>query len=238
LNRYFFRAVDGCIVLSDAVRGDLQTLGVDVPVQQVAHPIYDLFGEAPSQEIARQDLALPADAPVLLFFGFVRRYKGLQVLLDAMPRVLERLPDVRLIVAGEFYDDEQPYREQIQRHGLGDAVMLHADYIPQEDVGRYFAAADVVVQPYITATQSGVAQIAFHFDTPIILTDVGGLAEIVPHEKAGLVVPPEDPDALAAAIVRFFEEQMSDHLTAGAREEKKKYSWDRLYEAVEALMME
>ena len=236
LSRYFFRAVEGCLVLSDAVQEDLQTLGVKVPVQQVAHPVYDLFGEAPPPETARQELGLPANAPVLLFFGFIRRYKGLQVLLDAMPRVLERLPDARLLVAGEFYDDEQPYRAQIQQHDLAKAVVLHADYIPQADVGRYFAAADVVVQPYVTATQSGVAQIAFHFDTPVILTDVGGLAEIVPHEKAGLVVPPEDPDALAAAIVRFFEEQMRNQLTAGVREEKQTYSWDRLYEAVEALM--
>lgn len=236
LGRYFFKAVDGCIVLSDAVREDLQTLGVEVPVQQVAHPVYDLFGEAPSQAAARRELGLPAGAPVLLFFGFIRRYKGLQVLLDAMPRVLEHLPDARLLVAGEFYDDEQPYRDQIQQHGLEEAVSLHADYIPQEHVGRYFAAADVVVQPYLTATQSGVAQIAFHFERPLILTDVGGLAEVVPHERAGLIVPPEDSTALAHAIVRFFDEQMSDQLTAGVREEKKTYSWDRLYEAVEALM--
>lgn len=236
LSRYFFKAVDGCIVLSDAVREDLQKLGVDAPVQQVAHPVYDLFGEAPSQENARQGLGLPQDTPVLLFFGFIRRYKGLHVLLEAMPRVLEQVPDARLMVAGEFYGDEQFYHEQIKQYGLADAVLLHSDYIPQADVGRYFAAADVVVQPYVTATQSGVAQIAFHFDKPIILTDVGGLAEIVPHERAGLVVPPENPEALSDAIVRFFKDNMADHLVAGVREEKKKYSWDRLYEAVEALM--
>lgn len=238
LSQFFLKAVDGCVVLSDAVAQDLQRLGVTASVRQVVHPVYDHFGEAPPQAEARAALKLPPAAPVLLFFGFIRKYKGLHVLLDALPQVAQALPGVRLLVAGEFYDDPSSYHAQIETHGLQEHVCLHAGYIPADDVPTFFAAADVVVQPYVSATQSGVAQIAFHFDKPLIITDVGGLAEVVPHEHAGLVVPPEDPDALAAAIIRYFQQELQARLTDGVREEKKKYSWDRLYEAVEALMKE
>ncbi len=236
LGRYFFKAVDGCIVMSEAVGRDLRRLGVEAPVRQVVHPVYDLFGEAPPQAEARATLGLPPAPPVLLFFGFIRRYKGLHVLLEAMPLILDALPEARLLVAGEFYEDEAPYRRLIAQNGLHERVLLHGEYLPNEAVPRYFAAADVVVQPYVSATQSGVAQVAFHFDKPAIVTDVGGLAEVVPHERAGLVVPPEDPAALAAAVVRFFREEMGARLAEGVRREKKKYSWNRLYEAVESFL--
>ena len=236
LGRYFFGAVDGCVVMSEAVGRDLETLGVTASVRQIRHPIYDLFGEAPSQAEARASLGLPPEGPVLLFFGFIRKYKGLHVVLESMPRVVEALPNVRLLVAGEFYDDEAPYRAMIEQYGLQEHVQVYAGYIPDDEVPTYFSAADVVVQPYVSATQSGVAQIAFHFDKPSIITDVGGLAEVVLHEKAGLVVPPEDPGALAEAVVRFFNEDLCAALTEGVRQEKPKYSWDRLYEAVEALI--
>jgi len=235
-SRYFLRACSGFMVMSEAVGRDLATLKVQAPVRLIAHPIYDLFGTAPPQAEARADLGLDPAAPVLLFFGFIRRYKGLHVLLEAMPRILKALPEAHLVVAGEFYDDEAFYRSLIEKHGLAPHITLCADYIPNEAVPRYFSAADVVVQPYVTATQSGVAQIAFHFDKPTIITNVGGLAEIVPDGKAGLVVPPEDPIALAGAVIRFFQEDLSARLCAGVREEKKKYSWDRLYEALEELI--
>ncbi|NNF57899.1 MAG: glycosyltransferase [Rhodothermaceae bacterium] len=233
LGRYVLGACDGLIVMSDQVRRDVESLRLGVPVRQVAHPVYDVFGEAIPKAEARATLGLPAEAPVLLFFGFIRRYKGLHVLLDAMARVRERLPEAKLVVAGEFYADEVALRAQAAP--LGAAVRFEADYIPDEAVGRYFGAADVVVQPYVSATQSGVAQIAFHFGRPVITTDVGGLAEIVPDGEAGLVVPPEEPKALAAAIVRFFEEDLEATLAGGVRRERTKYSWDRLYEALEAL---
>ena len=206
LARYFLRACDGFVVMSESVRRDLQNLGVEAPVRRVRHPVYEHFGEARPRAEARAALGLPTDAPVLLFFGFVRRYKGLHVLLDAMPRVLARLPEARLVVAGEFYDDEGRCRRQAAP--LGKAVRFDAAYIPSEAVGTYFGAADVVVQPYVSATQSGVAQIAFHFERPLVTTNVGGLAETVPPD-AGLVVPPEDPAALADAVARFFEERMA-----------------------------
>lgn len=233
LARYFLRACDGLAVMSDAVRRDLERLGVEAVVRQVRHPVYEHFGAARPRVEARAALGLPPEAPVLLFFGFVRRYKGLHVLLDAMPRVLERLPEARLVVAGEFYEAEGRYRTQAAP--LGKAVRFDAEYIPSESVGIYFSAADVVVQPYVSATQSGVAQIAFHFERPVITTDVGGLAETVPDGEAGLVVPSEDPAALADAIVRFFEDEMAERLAAGVRRERDAASWEHVYDAVEDL---
>ncbi|MEM9997413.1 MAG: glycosyltransferase [Bacteroidota bacterium] len=240
LMRYFLKATDGLVVLSDSVRSDLARLGVDeaqTPVRQVRHPVYDHFGDALPRAEARRRLELPADVPVLLFFGFVRAYKGLDVLLDAMPRVLERVPEARLVVAGEFYEDEAAYRERAATLGTETmrAVRFDADYIPDAEVATYFSAADVVVQPYRSATQSGVAQIAFHFARPVVTTDVGGLAETVPDGEAGLVVPPEDPAALAAALVRFFDDDLAETLAAGVRRESARYSWDHLLEALEAL---
>ena len=236
LNRYFFRACDGFVVLSDAVGRDLRKLGVEAPIQRINHPTYTHFGAPAPRGAARQRLDLPPDAPVLLFFGFVRAYKGLHVLLDALPQICAQLPDVHLVIAGEFYDDEAPYHAQIEQSGLKARVHLHAQYIPTEEVADYFSAADLVVQPYVSATQSGVAQIAFHFETPLVVTDVGGLAQVVPHDEAGLVVPPEDPAALAAATVRFFSEDgLQMRLREGVRTRRETYSWDRLYEALENL---
>ena len=237
LGRFFLRACDGFVVMSDAVAEDLRPLRrEDATVRRIDHPVYARFGSAVPKNEARRALGLPADGPVLLFFGFIREYKGLHVLLDALPEVVEALPEVRLIVAGEFYDDPAPYRAQIERHGLGEHVIVHDRYIPSDTVPAYFGAADLVVQPYISATQSGVAQIAFHFERPVVVTDVGGLAEVVPDGEAGLVVPPEDPGALARAIIRFFHDEMQASLAAGVRRQKERYHPDRLADAIESLL--
>lgn len=231
----FLRQCDGVLALSDQVSRDLAELGATASCRRVHLPVFDHFGEAIPREEARRQLGLPPDRPLMLFFGYVRAYKGLGVLLDAMPAVRAAVPDATLAVCGEFYEDEAAYRAQLERLGLGDAVRLHNQYLPTEEVGRWFCAADVVVQPYVGGTQSGVAQVAFHFGRAVVLTDVGGLAEVVPHERAGFVVPPGDPGALAAAIVRFFAEGWRERLEEGVARERVKYSWDRLHEAVEEL---
>ena len=233
LGRFALAPCDGVLALSDRVADDLARLGVSAPVRTAAHPVYDGFGAAPPRPEARRRLGLPADAPTFLFFGFVRRYKGLQVLLDAWGGVADRVPDARLVVAGEFYADEDALRAQAA--GFGDSVRFDAGYISDDRVGLYFAASDAVVQPYVSATQSGVAQIAFHYGRPVVTTDVGGLAETVPDGVAGLVVPPGDPAALADALVRFVEEELGESLEAGVRRQRAAHSWDAVAAAVEAL---
>ena len=214
------------------MREDLATLGITAPVRQRAHPAYDTFGDPTPKADARARLGLLADVPVFLFFGFIRRYKGLHVLLDAWAGVRRRAPEAVLVVAGEFYADEAALRAQIDSL---EGVRLDAEYIPDDRVGLYVSAADAVVQPYVTATQSGVAQIAFHFERPVITTDVGGLAEIVPDGEAGLVVPPGDPAALADALVRFVEDGLGEGLKVGVRRARQATSWAALAEATEDL---
>ena len=233
LTRWMLSACDGLLAMSAAVAADTRQLAPAVPLAVVPHPVYDGFGEPVARAEARTALALPPDAPTFLFFGFIRRYKGLHVLLDAWPRVVRQVPDARLVIAGEFYADEDALHQQIA--ALGGSVRLDADYIPDSHVPLYFGAADAVVQPYLRATQSGVAQIAFHFGRPVITTDVGGLAEIVPDGRGGLVVPPDDPAALAAALVRFAEEDLGPALEAGVARERERYTWARLAEALETL---
>lgn len=229
LARYALAAADGLVVMSAGVRADVERLGVGVPVRMAAHPAYDHFGASVPQAEARAALGLPADAPVLLFFGFVRRYKGIQVLLDAMPAVATRVPGVRLVVAGEFYGDEAALRAQARP--LGAAVRFDADYVADGRVGLYFGAADAVVQPYVSATQSGVAGVAFHFSRPVVTTDVGGLAADV--GEAGIVVPPNDSAALAEALVEILTGDTAERLGALAAG-RGRASWDDLSAAVEA----
>ncbi|MEM0961784.1 MAG: glycosyltransferase [Bacteroidota bacterium] len=231
LTRYALRACDGLVVLSEDVERDVESLGLDAPRRRVEHPVYDTFGDPVDRSDARRMLQL-AEAPTFLFFGFIRRYKGLHVLLDAWPSVRQRVPAAQLVIAGEFYADEDALRAQIDAL---DGVRLDADYIPDARVPLYVSAADAVVQPYITATQSGVAQVAFHFGRPVITTDVGGLAEVVPDGEAGLVVPPDDAAALANALVRFVTKDLGPTLSAGAVRQRDRFSWDRLAEAIEDL---
>ena len=153
-----------------------------------------------------------------------------------MPRIISAIPDICLVIAGEFYEGEEEYRAIIESKDLEGHVILHDFYVAEADVKKYFAAANLIVQPYTTATQSGVAQMAFHFEKPLIITDVGGLAEIVGHEKAGFVVPPEDPDALADSVIRFFQEQWEDRLIEGVRLRKRTHSWENYCDELESLL--
>jgi len=166
----------------------------------------------------------------------VRRYKGLDVLLEAMPAIRTALPDVQLLVAGEFYEPADRYRARVRELGLSSCVHVHDRYIPESEVAWYFSAADLVVQPYLSATQSGVVPMAFHFERPVVVTAVGGLPEVVPHEVAGFVVPPGDPKALAEAVVRFFREGWAERLTEGVRRLRGRYGWEPLCETLEQML--
>jgi glycosyltransferase involved in cell wall biosynthesis len=228
--RYALGPVDTFIAQSDSVAAELRQFRPGAPMEKAPHPVYSIFGEGKGRAEARKSLGVTA-SEVALFFGFIRGYKGLLNLFEAVARV-PRERDFQLLVGGEFYEDDAPYREAIRRLGIEDRVVMHDRYIPNEEVGDFFAAANVVVLPYLTATQSGIIQIAFNYDRPVITTDVGGLPEVVRPGELGEVVPPEDPAALASALVAYFDEGREVRYTLNVAEEKKRYSWDRMVEAL------
>ncbi len=235
-SRYFVKSNDGFITLSRSVLEDLNLFDPNKqkPRTYSPHPLYDHYGATLGRKEALDLIGLRESQRYVLFFGFIREYKGLDLLFDAMADERMSQLGVKLIVAGEFYGDSKPYMEQIKRLDISDRVVMHTDFIPDHEVNRYFCAADLVAQPYKDATQSGVSQIAYHFEKPMLVTRVGGLPEIVPDGKAGFVVEP-NAQQIADAIVRYFAENWQERLTEGVREEKQKYGWDRMTEAIASL---
>lgn len=207
--------------------------------RKISHPTYNAFKqEEISREDARNRLSLPAQAKVLLFFGFVREYKGLMYLIEALPAIRKRLPDAKLLVVGDFFDDKQKYLRRIEELGVAPMVVIYDGYLPDREVGAYFSAADLVVLPYESASQSGIVQIAFGFGRPVVVTSVGGLPEVVGDNRTGFVVPPKDPAALAEAVVRYFEQDKEREFSAAINNEQERFSWKRMTEAIEDLMQE
>jgi glycosyltransferase involved in cell wall biosynthesis len=222
---------DGFVVHSKA---DAEKLLVHFPnakVEVTPLPTYAALSESGAGELPAD---VPADRPLLLFGGFVRPYKGLDVLLDALPGVLGQR-NVHLLVAGEFWNGDGSYREQIDRLGIGRAVTLVDRYLPNEVLAACINRSDVVVLPYRSATQSAIIQFAFGQNKPVITTNVGGLAEVVDDGRTGLVVPPEDPPALAAAINRFFDEDLGPGMAAAIDRENERFSWARLVNSLDQL---
>lgn len=231
---YFVGGVDGFITMSQSVMDDLLLFDKKKPKALALHPLYDNFGEKLSMERARHRLLLDNDGRYILFFGFIRDYKGLDLLLKAMANEKITQLGVKLVVAGEFYTDETQYDQIIEELALHDKIILHTDFIPNSEVCLYFCATNLVVQPYKSATQSGITQIAYHFNKPMVVTNVGGLAEIVPNGKAGYVVDP-DVDEIANAIVDFFENNREAKFVEGVIDEKKRFSWDIMIESIDKL---
>lgn len=240
--RMAFSRSDFFIVQSRAVERDLLSWFPNLKRESIAyspHPLYDCYPKyAGTAAEARQELGLPADAPVLLFFGFVRPYKGLDILLRAMPDILRHAPKARLLVVGEFYDPRADYDKQIAELGIAEHVTVRDDYCPADEVGTYFAACDAVVLPYRSATQSGIIQMAYALDTPVITTDVGGLSEVVLDGVTGYVVPPENPPAIAEGARKFFAAGGRPAFVENVRRESRKYSWETFVGVLEKLAHE
>lgn len=231
LARYFTRSVDGFTALSESVLADISLFDKVKPRQFCRHPLYDSFGEHATRDESLQFLKLDPNFRYMLFFGLIRDYKGLDLLLRAYADSRFRKMDVRLIVAGEFYGSSDKYFELEKQLGLEGLVIWKSDFVPNGEVRYYFGAADLVVQPYRSATQSGISQIAYHFEKPMLVTNVGGLPEIVPNGKAGLVVNP-DPAEIADGMADFFENSRQQQFTEGIISEKAKYSWSNMTAAI------
>jgi D-inositol-3-phosphate glycosyltransferase len=225
LIRYFARSVDAFVAMSRSVEQDIHSFDTGKPVVFAAHPIYDNFGASYEKEEAKRLLGLDPQFSYVLFFGFIRDYKGLDLALAAMAD--RRLADkpFKLIVAGEFYSDSKPYLDQIAKLGIADRLVLRTDFIANTDVGKYFCASDMIVQPYKTATQSGVTQIAYHFHKPMLVTNVGGLPEIVPHGRVGYVTE-VNATAIADALVDFYENGREQAMINEVIADKPLFKWD------------
>lgn len=235
LTRYFTESCNGFVTMSRAVLNDLKSFSPRAPMVFTPHPLYDIFGKIVSREKAIKRLKLSPDFRYLLFFGFIRDYKGLDWLLEAFgDEKLRRFP-VKLIIAGEFYTSPEKYMQIISEMNLTDHIELRIGFIDDQDVANYFGAADMVVQPYKSATQSGVTQIAFNYNKPMLVTDVGGLAEMIPHGKVGYVVKP-GPEAITDAIFDFYSNDRSNFFTANVIEEKEKFSWGTMVETIEIVL--
>ena len=233
---YFLPPVDAFVTMSEKVLADLRTIEPNKPAQAVVHPLYDNFGEAISTIDARKKLSISTDKKVLLFFGFIRKYKGLDILFDAIKIIKDKnlIDNFELLVAGEFYGDQQAYLDQIKKLEIEDVLDLRTQFIPDSEVKNYLCAADVVVQPYRNATQSGVTPLAYHFEIPMIVTNVGGLPSLVPNGKVGLVAEP-NAESIALTIQTFFAKGKTSFLP-GLTEEKKKYLWSNLTGAITDLV--
>jgi len=231
LTRYFVKPIDGYIAMSDSVLKDVEAFDTEKPRALCPHPLFDNFGALMSRNEAISQLGLDPSFRYLLFFGFIRDYKGLDLLLNAFAdKELEKLP-LRLIIAGEFYSDSKPYLELIDKLGLKNRLIIKTDFIPDQNVVAYFCASDIIVQPYKSATQSGVTQIAYHFEKPMLVTNIGGLPEIVPHNKVGYVVEP-DASEIANALKNFFTLYRYQEFSENTKKEKEKYSWSKMVNAI------
>lgn len=230
LSRYLLGSIDGVAALSQSVCDDVHRFKPAMKTVASPHPLYDNFGDAVERGEACRHLGLDPHYRYLLFFGLIRDYKGLDWLLEAFSKV--QSSDTKLIVAGEFYSDGEKYHALADKLQLNDRIVWCTRFVPDAEVRYYFGAADLIVQPYKTATQSGVTQIAYHFEKPMLVTRVGGLAEIVPDGKVGYTVEP-DIDAIAEAIGSFVSNPQT--FTEGIRDEKKKYKWERMTTAIISL---
>ncbi len=234
-NRYYLHSVDGFIYMSEQVHRELSAY-TSVPALFSPHPLFENFGERVERNEACIRLGLNPDKRYALFFGLVRDYKGLDLLLDAWARLKRdgQFDDRKLIVAGEFYTSKEPYLKQIAELGLQNDVLLHDRFIPDNEVRYYFSVADCVIQPYKSATQSGVTQIAYQFCTPMVVTDVGGLTEIVPDGRVGYVAPPT-VEGVARAVERIYEGDTLERFRQNCLEERKRFSWEAMCDRIEEL---
>ena len=232
LTNYFVKTVDGFIAMSEKVKNDIKTFS-HKPVSISPHPIFNHFGDPITKLEARLQLGLPKEDKIILFFGYIRKYKGLDLLIHAMANEAIKKLGIQLMIVGEFYEDASAYHDLVSSLGLQDQIKFYSNYIQDGEVKNYVCSADFIIQPYRNATQSGVTPLAYHFEKPMLVTNVGGLADTVPNLKTGIVVAPTT-EAIAKGIETLYE-LGENHFIANIKEEKKKYSWAQMTEKFLAL---
>jgi D-inositol-3-phosphate glycosyltransferase len=234
LTKYFFSVVDFFVVLSRKVQKDLISLIPAARNKFLVHPIYSVFGDSVEKSAAKKHLNINEEKTIL-FFGFIRDYKGLDNLLEAMALLKDKI-NLKLIIAGEFYSNEDKYKKLIAKLEIENRLFLFTDFIPTSDVKYYFSSCDAVILPYKDATQSGIVQIAMNFKKPVIATNVGGLGEVILNNKTGFIVEKESPKDLADAILEFYVEKKEPEFIKNIEKELEKYSWKRFTEGIMELV--
>lgn len=235
LTKFFISSCDGFITLSRSVLDELSFFTDSNFKKFIPHPIYDIYGSKISKNIAIKELGLSNNDKHLLFFGFIRRYKGLDLILKAISDERIKMLGVKLIIAGEFYENKQYYTDLIDSLGISRQIIMHDQFIPSENVKNYFCASDMITQTYKTATQSGVTQIAYNFNRPMLVTDVGGLAEIIPNKKVGYVTS-QNPIHIADAILDFYNNDKEAFFSKNVKEFKKNFSWKSFVNGIDELI--
>lgn len=227
LTKFFFKSVHGFLIQSKSVVNDLLEIIPGAQYKYNPHPLYNVFGKALKSEQARTELNIKTDQPLVFYFGYIRKYKGLEYLIQAYPKIHSQIGG-KLLIVGEFYHNKQYYLDLIQESGVSDDIIVHDQYIPNDQVNLYFSAADILVLPYISATQSGITQIALSYDLPCVVTNVGGLPEVVHHGKTGFVVEPKDSKAISQAVIEYFTSCDKHKIAKNISRERQKYSWHKM----------
>lgn len=235
LAQYFCNQIDAFVVMSKSVELEIKPFLTKQPVKYIPLPIFDNYGDPMDKVEARKWLNISSDEKIILFFGFIRDYKGLDLLIKAMADDRIKAAGIKLVIAGEYYANQAMYEQLIEELGVGDQLILKTDFIPDEEVKYYFSAADLVVQTYKTATQSAISQLAYHFEKPMVVTNVGGLPEIVQHGKAGYVVE-VNPTAIADGIIQFYQEDREKEFAEAVAIRKKEFGWNTMTEGIEELV--
>ncbi|MFQ6612202.1 MAG: glycosyltransferase [Fidelibacterota bacterium] len=234
MTRFFLNRVDHFIIMSKSVQGDLLALFPDAHFDLIPHPLFELFGQPLPKKDARKSLGLK-EKRIILYFGFIRPYKGVDILIQATKILKDKLDDFRVLVIGECYENASDYQKLVMDASVEDVLNMNMDFVPNQKVAQYFSAADLVVLPYKSATQSGVVPIAFHFNKPVVVTNVGGLPEIVPNGKAGYVVE-GTAEKISEAVIRFFNENKTAAFSHYIQSYKQRFSWDSFTEKLEMLV--
>lgn len=235
LTSYFVKSQSGFIAMSESVMNDLELFGTNVPRLYSPHPVYDNYGKIIDRTEALDKLGLDPDYSYLLFFGLIRDYKGLDLLIEAFSESRFRNRKIKILVAGEFYTDSEKIYKLIDEKGLKDEIIIKSEFIPDREVASWFCASDMVVQPYKSATQSGITQIGYNFLKPMLVTKVGGLPEIITHNKGGYVVDPK-PSAIADALDDFYLNNREKDFIKGIENDRKKFGWDRMIASIEMIL--
>lgn len=231
LTKVLFNTIDGFIVQSISVKKELFTLQPEAYFKFNPHPIYNIFGTPLLKEQAKKQLNLDGRENIILYFGYVRKYKGLKYLIEAFPKITKKV-NARLLIVGEFYDKKKEYFEAIEKSGKADKIQVIDEYVPDSDVNIYFSAADMIILPYISASQSGITQIALAYELPVVVTNVGGLPEVVRDQETGYVVNSEDSDAISKAVIDYFVNQRADGMKKYIKAEQDKYSWNKMADSI------